>query len=152
MSNVRVKIQTQDFDIGEEYQRVSESAQGAGAVVLFTGLVREFNAQGGVEGIILEHYPEMTEKSLRLIVEKALQRWSLMTVTVIHRVGRLNSFDQIVLVAVAAKHRAEAFAASEYIMDYLKTEAPFWKQEVSSTGESTWVEAKVSDQRARERW
>lgn len=147
----RIQVQTTDFDLAAEYQRLRAENPQAGAVVTFTGLVRDFNAAGAVKGIVLEHYPGMTEKSLHRILDEARVRWPVLGVSVIHRVGALAGGDQIVLVGVAALHRIEAFQAAEFIMDYLKTEAPFWKRESHPNGEH-WVDAKETDQRARERW
>ena len=148
---IRILIQHDDFDLAAEYQRLRSENPQAGAVVTFTGLVRDFNASGDVTGIVLEHYPGMTEKSLQRITAQAVERWGVSGVTIIHRVGELLSTEQIVLAGVAASHRSEAFFAAEFIMDYLKTEAPFWKRECHPEGES-WVDAKATDQRARDRW
>jgi len=150
--NSRILVQEADFDVAAQYNALRTQCDNSGAIVLFTGLVRDFNAQGGIEGLVLEHYPAMTHKSLEGIVQKAEARWPLLGVTVIHRVGKLNNADQIVLVAVASQHRDAAFEAAQFIMDYLKTEAPFWKKECLSDSEGQWVEAKESDQRARDRW
>ena len=151
MTRIQVLIQQNDFDLAAEYAALRRDNPQAGAIVTFTGLVRDFNANGQVDSIFLEHYPAMTEKALRRIAEQAGERWDLYAVTVIHRVGVIHSQEQIVLVAVASLHRHDAFAAAEFIMDYLKTEAPFWKREQGAGG-SDWVEAKDADQRARERW
>ncbi|NOS96972.1 MAG: molybdopterin synthase catalytic subunit MoaE, partial [Methylotenera sp.] len=122
-----------------------------GAVVSFIGQVRDLNEGDAVSQLTLEHYPGMTEKSLEAIVSQAKSRWNIFDALVIHRVGTLQPLDQIVLVAVSSAHRGEAFKACEFIMDYLKTEAPFWKKEVTNSGER-WIDAKLNDDDARERW
>jgi molybdopterin synthase catalytic subunit len=122
-----------------------------GAIASFVGLARDLNEGSGVAAMTLEHYPSMTEKALTALVEEARSRWALLDVTVIHRVGRLLPGDSIVLVVVASQHRGEAFAACEFIMDYLKTRAPFWKKEETPEGER-WVEARASDDAAAARW
>lgn len=151
MTHIRIQVQTDDFELAQEYQRMREQNPQCGAIVSFVGLVRDFNAEGVLKGIFLEHYPAMTEKVLQKLAERAQARWPLGGITILHRVGPLCASEQIVLVMVAARHRAEAFAAAEYLMDFLKTEAPFWKREDSERGQH-WVEAKATDQRARERW
>ena len=123
-----------------------------GALALFIGTMRDFNDGDPVRGMTLEHYPGMTEKSLHAIIAEAGQRWPLAAVTVIHRTGRMMLGDNIVLVAVASAHRAAAFAACEFIMDWLKTGAPFWKREIRADGQALWVEAKASDDAATARW
>lgn len=140
-----IRIQTNDFDQGAEYRRLAQGCD-AGAVVTFVGRVRDFSG-GADETLWLEHYAGMTEKVLQELVSQAQQRWDLLDVTVIHRIGQLQPGDQIVLVGVSASHRKAAFAACEYLMDFLKTEAPFWKREGA-----TWVEAKASDQAAADAW
>ncbi|MAL83352.1 molybdopterin synthase catalytic subunit MoaE [Idiomarina abyssalis] len=147
--SISVRVQQEDFDLATEYQRLAQNKQ-CGAVVTFTGLVRD-SAEGGLRGLELEHYPGMTEKALTDIVEEAQKRWDLRGVTVIHRVGYLSLNEQIVMVAVASGHRQAAFSAASFIMDYLKTQAPFWKKEHTEEGEH-WVEAKQSDQQAAEQW
>ncbi|MGM0906297.1 MAG: molybdopterin synthase catalytic subunit MoaE [Pseudomonadota bacterium] len=147
--SISVRVQQEDFDLAAEYQRLAQNNQ-CGAVVTFTGLVRD-SAEGGLRGLELEHYPGMTEKALAGIVEEAHKRWNLYGVTVIHRVGYLALNEQIVMVAVASGHRKAAFSAASFIMDYLKTRAPFWKKEHTEEGEH-WVEAKQSDQQAAEQW
>jgi len=149
---INIRVEPQDFDVGAEYNLLRERSENSGAIVLFTGLVRDFNADGAIDGIILEHYPAMTQKTLQTIVQRALSKWQLEAVTIIHRVGKLLNHDQIVLVGVSARHREAAFDGASFIMDFLKTEAPFWKKEVTPQGDAQWVDAKVSDQRARERW
>lgn len=145
----RIQVQTTDFELSEEYQRLRDNPA-CGAVVTFTGLVREL-VQGNLTGMTLEHYPGMTESALTDICQQAAQRWELGAITVIHRVGSLGLNDQIVFVGVAAAHRQAAFMAAEFIMDYLKTRAPFWKQEHTTAG-SYWVDAKTKDQLAAARW
>lgn len=146
-----VRVQTEDFDAGFEINQLRCARKDVGAVVSFIGQVRDVNEGDEVSRLTLEHYPGMTEKSLEAIITQAKTRWNIMDVLIIHRVGTLQPCDQIVLVAVSGGHRGEAFAACEYVMDYLKTEAPFWKKEATSSGER-WVEAKSSDDDARERW
>ena len=140
---MKVSVQTGDFDAGAEIRAVSGDAR-IGAVASFIGLVREVE-------MTLEHYPGMTQKALEKIVADAQARWQVMDCTVIHRYGTLKPNDQIVLVVVASGHRADAFAACEFIMDFLKTQAPFWKKERTAEGER-WVEAKAADDAAAERW
>lgn len=146
-----VRVQTEDFDAGAEINRLRLSRADTGAIAAFIGQVRDLNQGDQVSGLTLEHYPGMTEKALEAIVEQARQRWDIFDALVVHRVGTLKPSDQIVLVVVSGAHRGEAFAACEFIMDYLKTEAPFWKKEQTPAGER-WVEARSSDDAARERW
>lgn len=146
-----VRVQTQDFDTGFEINQLRHARKDTGAVVSFIGQVRDLNEGDTVSQLTLEHYPEMTEKALEAIVNQAQNRWDIFDAIVIHRVGTLQPTDQIVLVAVSGAHRGEAFKACEFIMDYLKTEAPFWKKEVTNQGER-WVDAKLTDDDARERW
>jgi molybdopterin synthase catalytic subunit len=146
-----VRVQTEDFDAGFEINQLRSARKDVGAVVSFIGQVRDVNEGDEVSQLTLEHYPGMTEKSLEAIITQAKTRWSIMDVLIIHRVGTLQPCDQIVLVAVSGGHRGEAFAACEFVMDYLKTEAPFWKKEATPSGER-WLEAKSSDDDARERW
>ena len=146
-----VRVQTGDFNAGEEINSMRLSRSDIGAVAAFIGQVRDLNNGEQVTALTLEHYPGMTEKSLENIVEQAKQRWDIFDALVVHRIGTLHPADQIVLVVVGGAHRGEAFAACEFIMDYLKTEAPFWKKEQVPDGER-WVEAKSSDHNARERW
>ena len=136
---MKVSVQREDFDAGAEIRALSRDPK-VGAVASFIGVVREV-------GMTLEHYPGMTEKALQKIVAEAAGRWKALDCTVIHRTGELKPTDQIVLVAVASAHRGDAFAACEFIMDYLKTQAPFWKKEAAG-----WVEARASDDKAAERW
>ena len=146
-----VRVQTQDFDTGTELAKLRLKQADIGAVVSFIGQVRDLNDGASVNTLTLEHYPGMTEKALEAIVAEAKTRWDIIEALVIHRVGKLQPSDQIVLVATTSQHRREAFKACEFIMDYLKTEAPFWKKEQTPAGER-WVEAKITDDAARERW
>ena len=146
-----VYVQTEDFDVGAELNKMRADNAKIGAIVSFVGLVRDLNENAEVSEMVLEHYPAMTQKSLEDIVQQAKQRWDIYDALVIHRVGRLLPTDQIVLVATTSAHRVDAFAACEFIMDYLKTRAPFWKKEQTETG-SRWVEAKESDDQAALRW
>lgn len=146
-----VRVQTEDFNAGDEINRMRLCRADTGAIAAFIGQVRDLNDGSDISAMTLEHYPGMTEKALENIVEQAKQRWDIYDALVIHRVGTLHPTDQIVLVVVSGAHRGEAFAACEFIMDYLKTEAPFWKKEQTAEGER-WVEAKASDDEARERW
>jgi len=147
----RIQVQAEPFD-GEVVQRELRAANPAiGAVVAFTGLMRDFNEGDHVSGMTLEHYPGMTEKALQAIVDEAEQRWELLGICVLHRVGELKPLEPIVLVAVASAHRGEAFQACEFIIDYLKTRAPFWKREQTPEG-SRWVDARHGDDDAEARW
>ena len=146
-----IRVQTQDFDLGEEVAALRAGQPQVGAVVAFVGTVRDINEGAGVSEMELEHYPGMTEKALEDIVAQARSRWSICEALVIHRVGPLKPMDQIVLVAVTSAHRGEAFAACEFIMDYLKTEAPFWKKEQTAHG-ARWVDARVADDQAMAKW
>ena len=146
-----VRVQTQDFDVGFEINQLRVARPDVGAVVSFVGQVRDLNEGNAIATLTLEHYPGMTEKSLEAIVSQAKSRWNIMDATIIHRVGTLLPLDQIVLVAVSSEHRGEAFSACEFMMDYLKTEAPFWKKEATAEGEQ-WLEAKKTDETARKRW
>ncbi|GHF91950.1 molybdopterin synthase catalytic subunit MoaE [Thalassotalea marina] len=146
-----ISVQTHDFDIASEYNALKSSSASDGAIVTFTGLVRDINQGNQVTGLTLEHYPGMTEKSLANIVQQAKLRWPLGKVHVIHRVGRLLLLDQIVFVGVTSKHREAAFEACQFIMDYLKNNAPFWKKETTLDGEK-WVEFNEKDREAASRW
>jgi molybdopterin synthase catalytic subunit len=146
-----VRIQTEDFDAGRELAALRNADPSIGAVAAFIGTVRDVNADASVSSMTLEHYPGMTEKALATIVADAKTRWNIADALVIHRVGPLKPADQIVLVAVTSAHRGEAFAACEFIMDYLKTRAPFWKKEETPDG-ARWVEARASDDDAAARW
>lgn len=146
-----ISVQEHDFDHAKEYQLLREQSEGDGAIVTFTGLVRDFCANGVVTGMSLEHYPGMTEKSLMAICANARKKWELGEIRVIHRIGQLAPGEQIVFVGVTSQHRKNAFLACEYIIDYLKTQAPFWKQEITASGPK-WVEAKATDQQALCKW
>ena len=145
-----IRVQCEDFDIAAELAAMRANPA-IGAVASFIGLVRDVNEGTGVATLTLEHYPAMTEKALGGIVEQAQQRWELLDCVLIHRVGTLQPTDQIVLVMVASAHRGHAFDACEFIMDYLKTQAPFWKKEATPHGER-WVESRSSDEVAASRW
>jgi len=145
---MQVRIAPDAFDAGAELNRFAARVPGAGAVVTFSGIVR---GDGGLTAMEIEHYPGMTERAVAAITSEAVTRWSLSDALVIHRHGRLAVGDTIMMVATAAPHRADAFAAAEFIMDYLKTRAPFWKKERTPGGER-WVEARASDDRAADRW
>jgi molybdopterin synthase catalytic subunit len=146
-----VRVQHQDFDLGAEVAALRAGRASVGAVACFVGTVRDMNQGTGVSTMFLEHYPGMTEKALQAIADDALSRWSLDEVLVIHRVGALAPLDQIVLVAVTSAHRGEAFAACEFVIDWLKTQAPFWKKETTAQG-ARWVDARESDDAAAARW
>jgi molybdopterin synthase catalytic subunit len=146
-----VRVQQEDFDAGVEITRLRAKNPKVGAVASFIGIVRDLNEGAAVGSITLEHYPGMTEKSLAAIAEQAKARWHLLDVLVIHRVGTLAPTDQIVLVVTTSSHRGDAFAACQFVMDYLKTDAPFWKKESTDAG-VRWVDARDSDAKARERW
>ena len=146
-----IRVQTGVFDLGTEVDALRAGRLDVGAVASFVGYARDINDGSGVTAMTLEHYPGMTEKALAALVDEAGARWSLIDVTVVHRVGRLLPGDPIVLVAVASTHRGDAFAACEFIMDYLKTRAPFWKKEETPEGDR-WVDARASDEAAAERW
>ncbi|MDO9387731.1 MAG: molybdopterin synthase catalytic subunit MoaE [Thiobacillus sp.] len=148
---MKILVQADPFDLGAEVAAMSRGRTDIGAIASFVGLARDLNEGSGVAAMTLEHYPGMTEKALAAVVDDACSRWTLLDVTVIHRVGRLLPGDPIVLVAVASLHRGEAFDACEFIMDYLKTQAPFWKKEETMEGER-WVEARASDDAAAARW
>ena len=146
---MRLSVQEAAFDLGAEANRFSDDLKGAGAVVTFSGLVRD---NGGLlTAMEIEHYPGMTEKAISAIMEEAVARWGLADALVIHRYGVLRSGEPIMMVATAASHRADAFAAAEFLMDYLKSRAPFWKKEISANG-ADWVAAKDSDEAALTRW
>ena len=146
-----IRIQEKDFDISAEIAGLRKGDPRVGAVVSFLGAVRDMNDGSQVKGMTLEHYPGMTEKALQEILDQAKVRWDIYQTLVIHRVGPLLPEDQIVLVVVTSAHRGEAFAACEFIMDYLKTAAPFWKKEDTSEG-ARWVDSRVTDAAAMERW
>ena len=144
-----VRIQTESFDAGAELNAFTDTAAGAGAVVSFTGVVRDVD--GGLVAMEIEHYPGMTEKAIATIVSEAQTRWDLAGALVIHRHGRLTAGDQIMMVATASRHRVDAFQAAEFLMDYLKARAPFWKKEMTQSGDG-WVEARDEDEAALDRW
>jgi molybdopterin synthase catalytic subunit len=146
-----VRVQTDDFDVSTELAALRAGDPRVGAVAAFVGTVRDVNERSRVTTMTLEHYPGMTEKALAAIVDEAKARWDIYDALVVHRVGRLEPTDQIVLVGVTSAHRGEAFAACEFIMDYLKTRAPFWKKEETPAG-TRWVEARDSDDEAAARW
>jgi molybdopterin synthase catalytic subunit len=148
----RVSIQTQDFDLSAEVAALRAGDAGVGAVASFIGTVRDRNgAQGGISAMELEHYPGMTERAIEAMIDTAMARFDIRGARVIHRVGLLQPGDQIVLVAVSSAHRGQAFQACEYLMDYLKTQAPFWKKETTPEG-ARWVDARVADDAAAARW
>ncbi len=146
-----VRVQEPDFDVGRELEVLTRGRVDVGAVASFVGLVRDANDGHAISGMTLEHYPGMTEKALEDICREAHDRWKLLDTLVIHRVGPLKPGERIVLVGVSSAHRGEAFAACEFIMDYLKTRAPFWKREDTPQG-SRWVDARASDDSAADRW
>jgi len=148
---VGVAVQEAPFDVGAVVDRMRLSDPGIGAVATFVGVCREVNEGAGVAAMWLEHYPGMTERAIEGIVEEACSRWHLRACQVVHRVGRLAPTDPIVLVAVASEHRGDAFAACEFVMDYLKTRAPFWKKEHGRDG-PRWVSARASDDASAARW
>ena len=151
---MNIRIQEGDFDVGTELALLRAKRSDIGAIASFVGLVRDMNISNNAENVsnmTLEHYPGMTEKALEAIVEKAKIRWEIIDALIIHRIGLLQATEQIVFVAVTSQHRGDAFAACEFMMDYLKTEAPFWKKEQTEQG-AHWVEAKESDDAARDKW
>ena len=149
--NTRVSIQTEDFDLSAEVARLRADHKGVGAVCTFVGTVRDRNDGQSVSTLELEHYPGMTEKSIEQMIDEAFKRFDILGARVIHRVGLLQPLDQIVLVAVTSAHRGESFQACEFLMDYLKTQAPFWKKEQTPEG-ARWVDARVSDDAALAKW
>lgn len=151
MTAPRVRIQTHDFDLGAEVAALRAADPGVGAVASFVGTVRDRNDGQGVSAMELEHYPGMTEKSIEAMIDEAFERFDIRAARVIHRVGPLMPLDQIVLVVVTSAHRGAAFQACEFLMDYLKTQAPFWKKETTPEG-ARWVDARVSDDAALARW
>ncbi|MEH6626187.1 MAG: molybdenum cofactor biosynthesis protein MoaE [Motiliproteus sp.] len=150
MASTYIKIQTEDFDISAESAEMRDAEGKVGAIATFTGLVRDLE-EDSLQEMFLEHYPGMTEKSLAVIVDQARVRWQLLDVRIIHRVGRLRPRDQIVFVATSSAHRGDSFAACQFIMDYLKKDAPFWKKEKTQK-HNQWVEQKESDLESAERW
>lgn len=151
MGAPRVTIQTADFDLGAEVAALRAGDPAVGAVASFIGTVRDRNDGSGVSAMELEHYPGMTEKAIEAMIDEATKRFDIRAARVIHRVGPLLPLDQIVLVVVTSSHRGAAFQACEFLMDYLKTQAPFWKKETTPEG-ARWVDARVADDAALERW
>ncbi len=147
----KIAIQEEDFSLADEVQLLEQDNEQDGAVVTFCGRVRNKNLGENIKGLFLEHYPGMTEKALSDIVTIAAQKWRINRVTIIHRIGQLYVGDQIVFVGVTSKHRHDAFAANEFIMDFLKVKAPFWKKELSDTGER-WLDARQSDHDKAKQW
>jgi molybdopterin synthase catalytic subunit len=147
-----VRVQREDFDIGAEVAHLTAGRTDIGAIVTFTGTVRAENDGTGVAGMTLEHYPGMTEAELARVEAEAGKRWPLQASLIVHRVGTLKPGDNIVLVVTASAHRQAAFAAAEFLMDYLKTRAPFWKKEQTGDGQERWVDARDSDEAAAGRW
>ena len=150
-ANFSVSVQQQDFDVSAELALLREQSSEVGAVASFVGVVRDINDDRQVAGLELEHYAGMTESSISTIMAQAADRWPLLGGRVIHRIGKLLPADQIVLVAVSSHHRADAFNACEFIMDYLKTREPLWKKELTAQGDC-WLDARDSDHSAAERW
>lgn len=148
---MKIEVRSEDFDLGAEMSALRGNRSDLGAVAAFVGLMRDFNDGTSVRSMSLEHYPGMTERALTNIAQQAQARWPIDDAVIIHRVGSFAPGDQIVLVLTAARHRGDAFSACEFIMDYLKTEAPFWKKEQTPDGER-WVDARTSDETARTRW
>ena len=146
----RICVQSEDFDMTAEYKQLRQQSE-VGAIVCFVGLVRELENDASIDKLTLEHYPGMTEQLLQAIIDEAAERWTLSAVTIIHRVGELLPTDQIVLVAVASQHRADAFESAQFLMDYLKTKATLWKK-IDQQGRQYWVDDKGSDRKAAERW
>ncbi len=148
---MRISVQSEPFDLGGESEAFAQSARLAGALVTFAGVVRD-NDDGTLEAMEIEHYPGMTEKAIGEIAARAQDRWSLQDVLVIHRFGSLHPGERIMMVATAARHRKDAFEAAEFLMDYLKSRAPFWKKEITRSGATGWVEARDEDEQALSRW
>lgn len=146
-----IRVQTEDFDLGREVADLRAGNPRIGAVASFVGVCRDLNDGDAVAELVLEHYPGMTEKALAAIADEARGRWDLIDILMVHRVGPMRPTDQIVLVAVTSGHRGEAFAACEFLMDYLKTRAPFWKKEQTPSG-ARWVDARAADDDAARRW
>ena len=147
---MRILIQEHPFDLGQEAQKFAKKQDNAGAIVTFTGIVRN-TSLGDLKTLTIEHYPAMTEKAISEIAQTAIDRWSLQDALVLHRYGNLAPGEGIMMVATAATHRSDAFAAADFLMDYLKSRAPFWKKEITASG-ANWVEAKDSDEQALRRW
>jgi molybdopterin synthase catalytic subunit len=149
---VSVRVQREDFDLGDEVRALTDGRTDIGAVVTFSGVVRSENAGSSLEAMTLEHYPGMTEAELERVEAEAAERWPLQASLIVHRVGRLAPGDNIVLVGTASAHRQAAIDAAAFLMDYLKTRAPFWKKEIGADGAERWVDARDSDESAVERW
>ena len=147
-----IRVQREIFDTGQELARLTGDRTDIGAAVTFTGLVRDFNEGSEVTSLTLEHYPGMTEKELQNIERQALERWDLQASLIIHRYGKMELGEPIVLVITASEHRQDAFEAAQFLMDWLKTKAPFWKLEADDQGQSDWVSERASDQKAAARW
>ena len=148
---MKIQIQVEDFDVSKELELLRADLPQIGGINVFVGTVRDEHVGQKIEGMVLEHYPGMTEKSLANILDQAQARWQILNATVIHRIGDLRPGEQIVLVAVASSHRGDAFAACEFIMDYLKTSAPFWKKELTPNG-AHWVDARITDDERLKKW
>ncbi len=146
-----IRVHEENFDVGAEYQRLLEVSNEVGAVTVFVGSVRDVNDDADVAGLYLEHYPGMTEKEIDKIISEAESRWNILGATVIHRIGLLSPGDQIVLAGIASRHRGDAFAACEFVMDFLKTRATFWKKETTPEGDR-WLTTRQSDIDAAENW
>lgn len=147
-----IKVQKEDFDLSTEIKNLRSGYKDIGAIVSFVGTVRDLNEGDDISVLELEHYPCMTEKALEFIRLEAHVRWNLQSSLIIHRIGKMQPCDQIVLVAVTSRHREEAFHAAHFIMDYLKTNAPFWKKETFPNGETRWVDSRMSDKEAEKKW
>ena len=150
-ARLSVSVQTETFEVADEFARLQANDRGIGAIVSFVGLVRDLNLADDVVALELEHYPGMTEKSLMRILEQASARWSIQAARVVHRVGKMHPGAPIVIVLTASAHRQDAYDANQFIMDYLKTEAPFWKKEWTSDG-PRWIDARDSDHQSAARW
>ncbi len=148
---MKISIQENDFDVSKELSLLRKALPGIGGINMFVGTVRDTHQGDVVQAMELEHYPGMTEKALEAIIQQAQARWEVLNATIIHRVGKLMPMDQIVFVAVASSHRGDAYSACEFIMDYLKTSAPFWKKEYTPNG-SRWVDARTSDEDRLKKW
>ncbi|WP_407275165.1 molybdopterin synthase catalytic subunit MoaE [Halothiobacillus sp. DCM-1] len=149
---MKIVVQDADFDVNSELQALRARCAHVGAVACFLGTVRDMNESRDVVALSLEHYPGMTERALQRVAEEAQRRWPVAGITIVHRIGELFPSDQIVLVAVASAHRQNALNACSFMMDYLKTHAPFWKKETDPSGATRWVDARESDEQARARW
>ena len=148
----RVSIQTEDFDLSQEVEALHRDEPGIGAVASFVGIVRESADGAGLTALELEHYPDMTERAIESMIDEARNRFDIRSARVVHRIGILRLHEQIMMVAVASAHRGDAFQACEFLMDYLKTQAPFWKKEIRADGSARWVDARAVDDQALRRW